>query len=189
MKTFKLFLSMAVLMVSLAAFGQKNENINVKSSQIMWEGKKVVGAHNGTVQFKSGSLTTQKGKLTGGNFVVDMTSIVVKDLEAGKGKEKLEGHLKSDDFFGVDNFAESSLVFKNVKDMGKNTYKVKADLTIKGKTNPVEFNATFNGKEGMAKITVDRTLYDIKYGSGSFFDNLGDKAIDNEFTLDITVKL
>ena len=189
MKTFKLLFMMAALVFSLSAFGQKDQKINVITSQIPWEVKKVIGAHNGTVQFKSGSVTTNKGKLTGGSFVVDMTSITVKDLEAGKGKEKLEGHLKSDDFFGTDKFGESSLVFKNVKETGSNSYKVMADLTIKGKTHPVEFDATFNGKEGMATVTIDRTLYDIKYGSGSFFDNLGDKAIDNDFTLNITVKL
>lgn len=189
MKVFQTLLIISGLFLSMVTLGQKSQNINVKTSQIKWEGKKVLGAHDGSINFKSGSVTTKNGKLTGGTFTVDMSTIVVKDLEAGKGKEKLEGHLKSDDFFGVDNYSESTLVFKNVKDLGQNKYKVTADLTIKGKTNPIEFDATFSGKEGMAKVIIDRTKYDIKYGSGSFFDNLGDKAIDNDFTLDITLKL
>lgn len=189
MKVLKLMLAVVVMVVSLSTYAQKNQNIKVASSQIEWEGKKVLGSHNGTLNFKSGSVSTKNGKLVGGTFAVDMTSITVKDLEPGKGKEKLEGHLKSDDFFGVDNHTQSTLVFKSVKESGANKYQVKADLTIKGKTHPVEFEATFNGKEGSAKVTVDRTKYDIKYGSGSFFDDLGDKAIDNDFTLDITVKI
>ncbi len=189
MKIFQTVFLLVAMFFSVGTFAQKNENINVKTSQIKWEGKKVVGSHDGTINFKSGSITTNNGKLTGGTFKVDMTSLVVTDLAAGQGKEKLEGHLKSDDFFGVENHKESSLVFKKVKDLGNNKYQVTADLTIKGQTKPVEFEATFSGKEGMAKVTIDRTLYDIKYGSGSFFDNLGDKAINNDFTLDITIKI
>jgi len=116
-----------------------------------------------------------------------MNSLSCSDLKAGEGKEKLEGHLKSADFFGTDKYATSTLVFKTVASKGNNVYTVTADLTIKDKTNPVTFDLTVKGNTASAALKVDRTKYDIKYGSGSFFDNLGDKAIDNEFELKVAL--
>ena len=121
-------------------------------------------------------------KLTGGEFVVDMPTLVSTDLE-GESKGKLEGHLKSDDFFGVDSHGTSKLVFTNVSPSGKNSYEVTGDLTIKGITKPVTFDVSIYGSKATATLKVDRTNYDVKYGSGSFFENLGDKTIYDEFDL------
>ena len=123
-----------------------------------------------------------EGKLTGGEFEVDMTSLISTDLE-GEYKGKLEGHLKSDDFFGVENHPNSTLVFTKVKASGKNSYEVQGDLTIKGITKPVTFDVSVYGSKATATMKVDRTDFDIKYGSGSFFDDLGDKTIYDEFDL------
>ena len=123
-----------------------------------------------------------EGKLTGGEFEVDMTSLISTDLE-GEYKGKLEGHLKSDDFFGVENHPSSTLVFTNVKSSGKNSYEVKGDLTIKGVTKPVTFDVSVYGSKATATLKVDRAQYNVKYGSGSFFDDLGDKTIYDEFDL------
>lgn len=101
----------------------------------------------------------------------------------GDGKAKLEGHLKADDFFGVENHGTSKLVFTEVKSTGKNSYEVTGDLTIKGITKPVTFDVSIYGSKATATVKVDRTNYDIKYGSGSFFENLGDKTIYDEFDL------
>ena len=128
-------------------------------------------------------------KLVGGEFVVDMTSIVVTDLEAGKGKEKLEGHLKSADFFGVESNPTSKLVFTSVKPMNDNSYTVTGDLTIKGITKPVTLVVSMFENKASATLKIDRTKYDIKYGSGSFFDNLGDKAIYDDFDLVVDLAL
>ena len=108
--------------------------------------------------------------------------MVSHDL-SGESKGKLEGHVKADDFFGVDKHATSKLVFTNVSASGKNSYKVTGNLTIKGKTNPVTFDVSVYGSKATAAMKVDRSLYDVKYGSGSFFDNLGDKTIYDEFDL------
>ena len=162
--------------------GEKKE-INTETSSVEWKGYKFAGSHNGTISLQSGSLMFDDGKLTGGEFVVDMTSITVTDLEAGKGKEKLEGHLNSDDFFGTTNHATSKLVFTDVKVSGKNSYEVNGDLTIKGITKPVTFVVSVYGSKATATLKVDRTNYDIHYGSTNFTDTLKDKAIYDEFDL------
>jgi len=170
--------------------GKSSHSVDASKSEVKWVGEKVTGKHEGGISVKEGSLELKNGKLKGGSFIIDMTSITCTDLEGGT-RDKLLGHLKSDDFFGVDNYKTSTLTITKVTDKGSNKFEVKANLTIKGQTHPVTFQTTLteNGAEVSADATikVDRTKYGIKYGSGSFFDNLGDKAIDNEFTL--TVKL
>lgn len=162
--------------------GEKKE-VNVSESKITWKGYKVTGSHEGTIDLKSGHLVMDGNKLTGGEFVVDMTSITNLDMASGEGKEKLEGHLKSDDFFGVENHPTAKLVIKSAESMNKNSYSVKGDLTIKGKTNPVTFVVSIYENKATATLKVDRAKYDVRYGSGSFFDNLGDKTIYDEFDL------
>ncbi len=161
--------------------GEKKE-VNVETSTVSWKAYKVTGSHNGTVALKEGALIFDGETLTGGEFTVDMPSIIATDLE-GDMKGKLEGHLKSDDFFGVKAHPTASLVFTAVKASGKNSYEVTGDLTIKGITKPVTFDVSIYGSKATATLKVDRAAYDIKYGSGSFFDNLGDKTIYDEFDL------
>lgn len=184
LKTIALALVIALGTISVSA---QNKKINTEKSKINWVGKKVTGQHSGTISFQSGTLVFEKNALKGGSFVVDMTSITVTDLEAGKGKEKLEGHLKADDFFGTDKFATSSLDFKKIASKGNGVYTVTADLTIKEITNSVTFDITVKGNTATTKLTVDRTKFDIKYGSGNFFDNLGDKTINDEFELNVNL--
>ncbi len=165
----------------------QNKKVNVEKSKINWVGKKVTGQHSGTINFADGTLVFKKNALKGGSFTVDMSSIAVTDLEAGKGKEKLEGHLKADDFFGTAKFATAKLTFKTIAKNKDNTYNVTADMTIKDVTAPVSFVLAVKGNTASTSLKVDRTKYGIKYGSGSFFDNLGDKTISDEF--DLTVNL
>ncbi len=181
-----LFLAIAVV-VTTSAFAQKKE-IKTSESTINWTGKKVTGSHTGTLKLSEGFLVFDGDNITGGEFVVDMTTLAVTDLEAGKGKEKLEGHLSSDDFFGIANHKNAKLVVTKAKKTDKG-YIVAGDLTIKGKTNPVRFTLAVNGDTASTTLKVDRTRYDIKYGSGSFFDNLGDKAINDEFELAVSLKM
>lgn len=156
--------------------------VKTDESKVVWKGYKVTGSHEGTINIESGSLIMDNDILTGGEFVIDMNSIIVTDLE-GNGKGKLEGHLKSDDFFGVENHSTAKLVFTEVKATGKNGYDVTGDLTIKGKTNSVTFTISIYGSKATANLKIDRTKYGIEYKSGSFFDNLKDKAIYDEFDL------
>jgi polyisoprenoid-binding protein YceI len=163
-------------------------NINLETSKIDWKGYKVLGQHDGYIKFKSGNFVFDNGNLVGGEFVVDMSSLVCTDL-SGKGKDNLEGHLKSDDFFGVSAFPTSSLKITKVVSRGKpGEYKVTANLTIKSTSKEIKFNATVLDGNASAAIKVDRSEYDIRYGSGSFFDSLGDKTIYDEFDLNINVK-
>jgi polyisoprenoid-binding protein YceI len=161
----------------------QTKKIDASKSNITWVGKKVTGSHEGTIKFKEGTLTFKGAKLTGGNFVVNMTSIEVTDLKAGEGKEKLEGHLKADDFFGTANFPLGTLKFTKVAAKQNGLYTVTADLTLKGITKPITFDMLVNGSNATAALVVDRTKYDIKYNSGNFFENLGDKTIYDDFDL------
>jgi polyisoprenoid-binding protein YceI len=179
-------LSLSILsLLSLQSFRLEKTNLNnqeVKQSNIEWKAYKVTGSHKGNVSLKSGSLAFENEKLVGGSFIMDMTSITCTDLD-GEYKNKLEGHLKSDDFFGVSKYATSTLELVSVKSVGKNVYDVKGKLTIKQITKPISFKVSVYGKKANASIKVDRTDFDIKYGSGSYFDDLADNLIYDEFDL------
>lgn len=162
----------------------EKKDVKVEASTVTWKAYKVTGSHNGTLALKSGHLVFNEDKLTGGEFMVDMTTINATDLaDDAESKGKLEGHLNSDDFFATEANPTSKLVFTEVKSTGKNSYEVTGDLTIKDITKPVVFDVSVYGSKATATVKVDRTAYDIKYGSGNFFENLGDKAIYDEFDL------
>lgn len=175
-----------VAIVTLTAFVAKESGytIDPQKSKITWVGKKVTGQHNGTVNLSEGTLITKGKKITGGSFTIDMTSL--KDAD---GSERLEKHLKNDDFFSSDKHPKATFVITTLESKGSNQYAVKGNLTIKGITNAIEFPATITTSKDQvtasAKILVDRTKFDIKYRSGNFFENLGDKAIEDNFELNV----
>lgn len=160
--------------------GEKKE-VNTETSKVTWKAYKVTGSHAGTVNLQSGALTFEKDKLSGGEFVVSMTSLVTTD-DLGDSKAKLEGHLKSDDFFGVATHPTAKLVFTEVNASGKNSYEITGDLTIKGITKTITFDVSVYGSKATATLKVDRTNYDVKYGS-TLFGAAADKAIYDEFDL------
>jgi polyisoprenoid-binding protein YceI len=186
MKNFKLFAAAVLMTIATIATAQ-TKKINTEKSTIAWVGKKVTGSHAGTISFKEGNLIFKGKKVAGGNFTVDMNTINVTDLKAGQGKESLEGHLKADDFFGTQSFPTATLVFKSIGEKGNGTYSVTADLTIKNVTESVKFDLVVAKNTATTAFKIDRTKFGIKYGSGSFFDSLGDKAINDEFELNITL--
>ena len=148
-------------------------------SSIEWVGKKPTGSHNGDISLKRGSIKIDSsGSISGGKFIFDMQTINCTDLE-GKPKANIEGHLKNEDFFDVEKFPEAFFIIKDVD----NT-KMSGILTIKNIPNPISFNYEMTGPlEFKAEIKVDRSLYNIKYASKSFFSDLGDKFIDDIFTI------
>ncbi len=184
---------LGLLVITLMTFSftpikKSKKEIATQSSSVAWKGYKVTGSHNGKIDIKSGFLTFEDTQLSGGSVIIDMTTISSLDL-SGDYKNKLEGHLKSDDFFGVQKFTTSSLVFTKVKSTGKNSYKVKGKLTIKGITKNVNFNISIYGNKATASLKIDRTDFNVKYGSSTFFDNLKDKAIYDEFDLVVDLEL
>ncbi len=178
------------LLALAAGSGEKTTTLeaNTEKSSIVWDAAKVTGTHTGTIELASGSLDFDGNVLVGGEFTVDMTTINTTDLE-GEWKDKLDGHLKSDDFFGVANYATSSFVITKAKRLNAKNYEITGDITIKGITQSVTFPAEVDAKakSAKAKITLDRTKFNVRYGSNSFFDNLGDKAINDEFTLTVNI--
>lgn len=168
------------------AFAQ-DKKVDTKESSIKWTGYKVTGQHEGTINFKDGTLNFKDGKLVGGEFTIDMTTINTTDL-SGDYKGKLDGHLKSDDFFGVAKFPDAMIKFRKVVETDDNVYRVAANLTIKGNTSPVTFDIELEENSGEAKLKVDRTKFGIKYKSASFIEGLKDKAISDEFDLVVELK-
>lgn len=165
-------------------------------SSLGWLAKKVTGQHNGTIQFQSGQVQVKGNQIVGGTFVFDMNSIKIEDLTSAGPNAKLLGHLKSDDFFAVEKNPTATFVITSIapikgaaKDADNAT--ITGNLTIKGLTNPLSFPAKVGVKNGVAAAsgtaTIDRTKYDIRYGSKSFFESIGDKAIEDTFALTFNV--
>jgi polyisoprenoid-binding protein YceI len=157
----------------------------ITAATIEWKAYKIAYERWGTIQLKSGELYFENDVLTGGNFVVDMTSIQVTSL-TGKKKASLEKHLNSDDFFGIEKFPSAEMVITNIEPMADG-YTVTGDFTIKGQTHSVIFPMTVTGNTATAKVKIDRSKYNVRYGSDTFFDNLGDRVIYNEFDLNVTL--
>ncbi len=177
-------------LISSFAFAD-DYSVNKSLSKVKWEAKKVTGKHDGTIAFDNGTLTLKDNKIAGGTFVIDMKSIVCTDLTDEGSNKRLVGHLWSDDFFSVEKFNQSKLVVNKVEQKSGNGYRFYGELTIKDITKPIEFDAQVNVASGKVTangvMTINRALYDIKYGSGSFFSNLGDRMIYDDFTLDFVL--
>ena len=185
MKRALVFLALSALF-TLTVGAQTKLTADTTKTKLLWLGEKVTGQHTGTINLQSGWVNWQDNKIVSGEFDINMTSLKETDNNA-----QLLGHLKSDDFFGVAKFPVAKLVLTGSTPFDKGSGVVNGNLTIKGVTNPIEFKATMQKKdEGtwfFANITVDRTKYNIRYGSGSFFDNLGDKTIYDEFKLKVNL--
>jgi polyisoprenoid-binding protein YceI len=164
---------------------QKFEIVSAQSN-IDWVGKKVTGAHNGTIAVKSGKLLLTDGKLTGGSLLIDTTSIKILDVTDPATNAQFAGHLASDDFFSSDKYPEAVFDISSVS--GNH---IEGNLTIKGITHPVAFDAAINIKGDLltatGKVIIDRTKYGMKFRSGNFFKDLGDTLIYNEFELNISI--
>ncbi len=170
---------------------QETYKIDTKNSSMNWFAEKVTGEHFGTVALKSGSFVMKNNKIESGTFDVDMTTITVTDVQDAGVNGKLLGHLKSDDFFSVATHPVAKFVITGSDSFDKGNAFVRGNLTIKGITQPITFRATLDKKTDVVKIyavvIVDRTKFDVKYGSGNFFDNLGDKTIYDEFKLKLNL--
>ncbi|MBL6649402.1 MAG: YceI family protein [Flavobacteriaceae bacterium] len=187
MKKLNAFLLLNFIILSISA-QETTMTIDTETSSLNWIGKKITNSqHNGSLKFISGDLTmctdkkTLKTHVCKGNFIVDMTTLLVEDL-TGSSKQKLEGHLKSDDFFSVDKHKKAFLSI-NSSETIESGFSVKGSLTIKNITHPVEFELNRNAGGFTAYMIFDRSKYNVKYNSGSFFENLGDRLILDDIEL------
>ena len=165
--------------------------VDIHKSTVKWKGSKITEGHEGFIQIQRGVLMINHGTLVGGEISFNMNSITNSDIESEKYKAMLEGHLKSDDFFDVDKYPSSTISITKATKKEGNNYSIVADLTIKGITHSITFDAKVNIQKidfsAKAKISIDRTKWDIKYKSGNFFKDLGDKAILDEIEFDISL--
>lgn len=171
--------------------GSEFYSFNITSSKINWEGKKTLikeWIDTGSISIQSGGITIIDDKITEGQIIIDMNSIIAQKTGAGQGESNLSKHLKSADFFDVEIFPTSKFVLTSITPSeNENEYIVKGDITIKNITKNIEFPMTINITNGSismnAEIIIDRTQFDVRFGSTNFFKDIGDKAIDNNFTL------
>ena len=176
-----------IVFTSYESFSNER-TVNVDKSFVKWTGKEITTkTHFGKLKISSGSITVDDNGVSG-EVNVNMESLVVEDLQGEWGK-KLEGHLKSDDFFSVDKFKESSIKTTSSTKKSDNSYEVQGVLTIKGISHPITFDLDINGDVINTNLTFDRSLYDVRFRSGSFFENLGDKLIVDDIDLEVTLEL
>lgn len=185
MKKIKLLVAITLLFAGTSIMAQEVK-VNVEKSSIEWLGKKIGGEHDGAIQLKSGSFMMKDDMIASGSFIVDMTSITNFDIENEKYNQQLVGHLKSDDFFGVEKYPTAEFVVVESTKFVDGKAELTGDITIKGKTERITFDVVRKANEFVTKFNLDRSKFDVRYGSKSFFDNLGDKVIDDMFTLDIS---
>ncbi len=164
---------------------------DVANSKVNWIGKKITGEHSGTISLSSGEFTVTNEVISKATFVIDMNSIKDVDLTDEGYKAKLEGHLKSDDFFGVEKFPKATFVIEKVAKIQKGNTFIRGTITIKGVSQPIEIKAvitsTPEGYRIYANFSIDRTKFGLKYGSGTFFDSLGDKTIYDDFNISLNI--
>jgi polyisoprenoid-binding protein YceI len=168
-----------------------NFEIVSSNSSVEWTGRKVTGAHNGTIGIKNGNFIFNDGKIKGGNVVIDTTSIKILDVTDPATNTQFAGHLASDDFFSIEKFPTATLDILSVKEISNTTYYLEGNLTIKDITHLVGFEAQVKNDNNIVslggKLIIDRTKYDIKFRSGNFFKDLGDTLIYNDFELDFNI--
>lgn len=191
-------LTLGAILIAISAFAKDSEKdqtvykIESGQSKVVWTGKKVTGQHTGTLALESGVVTLNDDELAGAEIKLDMNSIANTDLTDPQWNKKLVDHLKSDDFFSVKKYPQGSFVSTSmVKNAGEAGYKVTGNLTLKGITHEISFpvNVEVEGNRLTANgsATIDRTKWNIKYGSGSFFSGLGDKMIYDEFDIEFNL--
>jgi len=188
-KTFQSQLLIGLVLLNFGFIQAQRLNADLEQSNIRWYGQELTGkTHFGDLSFKAAQIELQDGVITGGIFIVDMMSLSVEDL-SGPGKTKLEGHLRSDDFFSVERNPEAKLKINQKAKLESNEQKLHGELEIKGIQHPIDFTMTLGeNNSALAQLTFDRSKYNIRFRSGSFFENLGDKLILGDIRLEVSLK-
>ena len=205
----KFIIPASIIIFTLIGCGKKNETKDIKvgntsstylekgsydiintESELKWIGKELsTDTHTGTLALKKGKIDVNANGVINGEVEIDMTTIIVTDMQ-GKWGKKLEGHLKSPDFFGVEKYPNAFIKFhseeKQIKDSQINLF---GELTIKDITHPITFTAELLDIKpsiiAKANLSFDRSKYDVRFRSGKFFENLGDKLILDDINVDV----
>lgn len=187
--TFKRIITITLTLTSIAFSYSQSLTANQTQCLIRWYGEELTGkTHFGNLSFKEGQIELQDGLIIGGTFVVNMTSLSVEDLSGGA-KARLEGHLRSDDFFSVDKYPEATLNITQKAKVEGDVQKLYGELTIKGIKHPVDFTIILGDKKtAIANLTFDRSKYNVRFRSGSFFENLGDKLILDDIRMEVSLQ-
>lgn len=161
--------------------------VQTSSSTVNWTGKKVLGLHTGNINIARGSIDIEDSLIKGGEIEIDMTSITITDIDDPKTHNDFLAHLQHEDFFAVDKFRSASLTITGSEKSESNRLKITGNLTIKDISQPVSFTASVevftDYLHSLGEMVIDRTAYNIRYGSGKFLQNLGDKLIYDDFIL------
>ena len=190
--TINLFTSIALLLATMNSTAQNRVSIDNETSTLNWTGKKVLGEHTGTIKLANSYIVLDEKGVKNGEINIEMSSLTNTDME-GEWSDKLVEHLKSADFFDTQNHPNATFKLNKVIHQSESLHLASGILTIKGISNPLSFPIQIKNTDSVMEISglaeVDRTLYDVKYGSASFFDSLGDKAINNLFELNFELKI
>lgn len=172
-------------------------NIQTGQSEVAWLGQTIVGrSHDGTIGIQSGELYVYNGTLLGGRVDIDMNQIVVLDIEDPDLNARLRGHLMNDDFFAVDQYPVSTLEIASFEPIegaaaGGPNYRVTGNLTIRGITHGIAFDAFVDQNESRIHATADfafdRSLYNVRFRSGRFFEDLGENLIIDDIGLGVNL--
>jgi|WetSurMetagenome_2_1015567.scaffolds.fasta_scaffold81801_2 polyisoprenoid-binding protein YceI len=171
-------------------------NIDKSNSKLNWAGKKVTGQHTGYISIAKGEIGMNKDKIVAGNFDIDLRTIIDVDLTDKEWNDKLINHLKSEDFFFAEKYQYAKFEISKIEPLSDNAKPgpnsmVTGNLTIKGITKGISFPAMIKIENGIlnaiADFDIDRTVYDIKFRSGKFYENLGDNLIYDDFNINFNI--
>ncbi|CAM1345395.1 YceI family protein [Tenacibaculum amylolyticum] len=183
-----IMLFVSIICLSTQCKAQEKIVVNIEKSTIKWIGEYTFyfGGHDGFISFKEGYFLKTNDMITGGEFIIDMNSITNTDVEDTKANKGLVDHLKASDFFDVERYPTAKLKITFIEYFENNHVKINADLTIKGITKPIHFNAEFNYKERkmFARFKIDRRDWNVSYKS-----KLKNNAISDAIGFEVTIKL
>ena len=207
----KIIIPASMIILTLIGCGKKNETKDLKvgntsstyldkgsydiisnESELKWIGKELsTDTHTGTLALKKGKIDVNANGVIHGEVEIDMTTITVTDMQ-GKWGTKLEGHLKSPDFFDVEEYSSAFITFQSDENPIKNNQlNLTGELTIKDITHPISFTTellqTKPSLQAKASLSFDRSKYDVRFRSGKFFENLGDKLILDDIEVDLSL--
>jgi len=186
----KNYFIISILVSILIGGDTKTLTVDLEKSNLRWVAEKVTGSHWGYVNVKKGSVEIKNDRLVSGEFIVDMKTIEVMDIKGTPWGKKLEAHLHSKDFFDTENYPEAYFSIHSVK-MKNNDLIVSGDMTIKDITHPLDFNCAIvyrdDTSSAKGQMEIDRTLYDVTYRSFKYFPDIGDRMINDIFTIDFEI--